>query len=94
MGAAGHSKALCRGGWPRPGTCRGGQLRPIRKGLAPTEASPAGIGNARRGSACPQGRRLQALHLQELSLEGSSAYHRGSRSWAGRPPAACSTAVA
>ncbi|RWW20037.1 hypothetical protein GW17_00015872 [Ensete ventricosum] len=61
-----------RGNRPSPSR-KGQRLRPARKELVPTETPPAGIGNACRGGACLQGRRLWALSLQELLPESSGA---------------------
>ncbi|RWW42677.1 hypothetical protein BHE74_00051748, partial [Ensete ventricosum] len=63
---------------------------------------PLACKGRRLPTARPEGRHLQALRLQELSpegngarppTEGSTACRRGSRPWAGRPPAARSTAA-
>ncbi|RWV94988.1 hypothetical protein GW17_00042419, partial [Ensete ventricosum] len=46
---------------------KGSRPRPARKGSTPTEAPLASIGSAHRGGTRPQGRRLRALHPQELA---------------------------
>ncbi|RWV87961.1 hypothetical protein GW17_00049995 [Ensete ventricosum] len=79
------------------------QGRSARKGSAPTEASPAGIGSTHRGGAHLQGRRMRALLPQELSpegsdarppTEGSGACRSCSHPWAGRSPMARNTTAA
>ncbi|RWV77677.1 hypothetical protein BHE74_00019710 [Ensete ventricosum] len=71
-----------RGSRPRPGTCRGGRMRPgcrsnrlqpARRGATPTEASSAGTMPARQPT-------------REVLPKGSGACLRGSRPWIGWPP--------
>ncbi|RRT71168.1 hypothetical protein B296_00034001 [Ensete ventricosum] len=86
--AADHDQALCRGDRPWLGICRGDRSRLARKGSAPTEVPPVGIGSALKGGAYGHYARRSCRLRAAAPVRPPRAYRRCSRPWAGRSLAA------